>query len=198
MYNDFVEKLIEQTLRMAEKVMNEKGSCLIAIDGRCASGKSTFGAMLAERTGAPLVHMDDFFLRPEQRTPKRYKTPGENVDHERFLEEVLIPLSEGKKAAYHPFDCTVMEISEKELSADGSGLVIVEGSYSFHPDLRKYYDLKIFLHVSPEKQLERIEKRNPDKLEAFRSRWIPYEELYFSSCQVSECADAVFDTTNLF
>jgi hypothetical protein len=46
--------------------------------------------------------------------------------------------------------------------------------------------------------MERIEKRNPDKAEVFRTRWIPYEELYFSSCHVPELADVVFDTTNLF
>ena len=193
-----MEKLIEQTIVMIEKIMKKKGSCIIAIDGRCASGKSTFADLLKKRTGGSLVHMDDFFLRPEQRTKERYQTPGENVDHERFKEEVLIPLANKEKIAYHPFDCNIMEISDRELYADGSGLVIIEGSYSFHPELREYYDLKIFLHVSPEKQMERIEKRNPDKAEVFRTRWIPYEELYFSSCRISELADVVFDTTNLF
>jgi len=68
----------------------------IAIDGRCASGKSTLGAFLQKETGGNLIHMDDFFLRPEQRTKERYATPGENVDHERFYEEVLVPLQNGE------------------------------------------------------------------------------------------------------
>ena len=37
--------------------------------------------------------MDDFFLQPDQRTKERFESPGENVDHERFEEEILIPLS---------------------------------------------------------------------------------------------------------
>jgi uridine kinase len=193
-----MEKMIEKTAALIEEVMKRKGSCILAVDGRCASGKSTFGQMLKERTGGSLVHMDDFFLQPYQRTQERYSTPGENVDHERFLAEVLEPLSKGQTVRYHPFDCRAMEISEQVKEADGKGIVIVEGSYSFHPSLREYYDLKIFLHADPEKQLERIRKRNPDKVEDFRTKWIPYEELYFSSCRVSECADQVIDTTNLF
>ena len=51
--------------------------------------------------------MDHFFLRPEQRTPERLRTPGENVDHERFLEEVLCPLRAGRVFWYRPFDCSV-------------------------------------------------------------------------------------------
>ena len=42
---------------------------LVALDGRCAAGKTTLARMLGERYGWPVVHLDHFFLRPEQRTP---------------------------------------------------------------------------------------------------------------------------------
>ena len=42
--------------------------------------------------------MDDFFLRPEQRTEERLKEVGGNVDRERFLEEVARPLTNKKKS----------------------------------------------------------------------------------------------------
>ena len=48
------------------------GTVLVAIEGRCASGKSTLAAQLSEHYNCPLIHMDEFFLRPEQRTPSRY------------------------------------------------------------------------------------------------------------------------------
>ena len=83
-------------------LLAEKAACasreqpyVIAIDGRCGSGKTTLATQLSERLGANLIHMDDFFLRPEQRTPERLATPGENIDHERFLSEVLLPLRQG-------------------------------------------------------------------------------------------------------
>ena len=54
--------------------------------------------------------MDDFFLRPEQRTPERYAEPGGNVDRERFLAEVLIPLRAGETVQYRRFDCSTFTV----------------------------------------------------------------------------------------
>ena len=57
---------------------------LVAIDGRCGSGKTTLGEYLKGQLDCNLFHMDDFFLRMEQRTPDRMKETGGNVDYERF------------------------------------------------------------------------------------------------------------------
>ena len=59
---------------------------LVAIDGRCGSGKTTLGEYLKGQLDCNLFHMDDFFLRMEQRTPDRMKETGGNVDYERFYE----------------------------------------------------------------------------------------------------------------
>ena len=58
---------------------------ILALDGPCASGKTTLAGEMGRKFGWSVVHMDDFFLRPEQRTPERYALPGGNVDHERFF-----------------------------------------------------------------------------------------------------------------
>ena len=55
--------------------------------------------------------MDDFFLRPEQRTPERFSEPGGNVDRERFLSEVLLPLRQGEAVDYRRFDCATFTIA---------------------------------------------------------------------------------------
>ena len=181
-----------------ERIKASKKPVIISIDGRCASGKSTFARELAEELNADVIHMDDFYLRKEQRTPERYAEPGGNVDAERFLSEVLIPLKKGKAFTYHPFDCSVMEVSDKAVPAGEKDVTIIEGSYSQRADLRDYHDLKIFLDVRPDVQMERIRKRNPDKWEMFRDRWIPLEELYFDSCSVKDQADIVIDTSDVF
>ena len=56
----------------------------LAIEGGSASGKTTLGQILAGRYGCTVFHMDDFFLRPEQRTPARFAEPGGNVVRLRF------------------------------------------------------------------------------------------------------------------
>ncbi len=158
----------------------------VALDGRCASGKTTLAASLASELSCTLIHMDDFFLRPEQRTPERLARPGENIDHERFLTEVLIPLSKREAFSYAPFDCHTRTLGTP-VAVSPTPVVIVEGSYACHPKLRAYYDLRLFLSVPPEEQLRRIAVRNgADAVAAFRDRWIPLEEAYFSACEVEK------------
>lgn len=70
---------------------------LVALEGGSASGKTTLAALLEAVYGCSVFHMDDFFLRPEQRTPERYAQPGGNVDRERFWQEVLEPLAPGRR-----------------------------------------------------------------------------------------------------
>ena len=62
---------------------------IIAIDGRCASGKTTFTQKLANYLNAEVIHMDDFFLRNELKTKERLSEVGGNIDYERFTSEVL-------------------------------------------------------------------------------------------------------------
>ncbi len=93
-----------------QATLTQKGRVFVAIDGQCGSGKSTLAAALAERWDATLVHMDDFFLRPEQHTPARLAEPGGNVDRERFYTEALAPLQAGRDASYRPFDCHAFQL----------------------------------------------------------------------------------------
>lgn len=182
---------MEELNRRIKEVLREKGRCIISIDGRCASGKSTLGRKLSEEWNGNLFHMDDFFLRPEQRTPERYQTPGENVDHERFLEEVLIPLSEKRDFSYVPFDCDVMKLSDHSVPVKDLPVAVIEGSYSQRDDLRKYYDINAVIDIDPQLQLERLAERNPQKLQMFIDRWIPLEEMYFQTYRIYERADIV-------
>ena len=99
-------------LARIDRLLREKPRGLVAIDGKSASGKSTHASLLHEVYGAPVIHMDDFFLQPHQRTPERYASPGENVDHERFAQEVLDPLLRGEAFAYRPFLCQTLAFGE--------------------------------------------------------------------------------------
>ena len=61
---------IKEILKQEE---NTDRPILVAIDGRCGSGKTTLGEYLKGQFDCNLFHMDDFFLRMEQRTPDRMK-----------------------------------------------------------------------------------------------------------------------------
>lgn len=171
-----------------DALLARKERVLIAIDGFCGAGKTTLGEMLAERYGCTLFHVDDFFLRPEQRTEHRYAEPGGNVDYERFREEVLLPLKAGKPFAYRPFDCKTLTLKEP-VSVKPGALTVVEGSYSQHPYFEDPYDLKIFLTVDPSVQRRRILERPAFLHRQFFEKWIPMENRYFEAFQIAEKAD---------
>lgn len=157
---------------------------IVAIEGGSASGKTTLAKLLGELYDCTVFHMDDFFLRPEQRTTARRAEVGGNVDRERFLEEVLQPLRTGKPICYRRFDCTTQTLLPPE-TVTPTPLTVIEGAYSMHPDLASYYDLSLFLEISPNHQKERILKRNPSPwAERFFEEWIPMEQMYFEHMNV--------------
>ena len=187
--NDRSPEYIRPLLVRIDRLMAEQERVLVAIDGGSASGKTTLGELLQSVYACPVFHMDDFFLRPEQRTPERFSEPGGNVDRERFLSEVLLPLREGKAVDYRRFDCKTFTIAPPRRIEPGR-LNIIDGAYAMHPDLAPYYDLTVFLAVSAEKQRERILKRNaPAQAELFFDRWIPFEQRYFAALNVPERCD---------
>ncbi|MCD8250422.1 MAG: uridine kinase [Lachnospiraceae bacterium] len=191
-----MKQIAETILNKIHTIQADRERIIVAIDGRCGSGKSTLAALLQESLACDLIHMDDFYLRPEQRTAQRRIEPGGNVDYERFLAEVLLPLRAGLPFHYRPYDCSVWDFKE-EISVIPGVVTLVEGSYSCHPTLYRYYDLRIFLTVESEKQNHRILLRcGEEKATQFRERWIPLEELYFSSVPVAERCELNFDTSD--
>ena len=179
--------------RLIDRLMAEKDRVIVAVDGTSAGGKTTFSSLLAEVYDCNVFHMDDFFLREEQRTPERYAEAGGNVDRERFLDEVLLPLSKGLDVNYRKFDCKTFTVLSGE-TIPAKKLSIVEGAYSMHPSLAGYYDASVFVCSSPEIQRERIIKRNGDMAERFFNEWIPLENRYFEAFDIREKCDLVIET----
>ena len=180
--------------RRLDALLANKDRVICAIDGRAGAGKTTLAAALAARYDAAVVHADDFFPRPEQRTAARLAEPGGNLDRERLREQVLRPLArKDGRVAYRTYDCSLGRLTD-EIVLPEARLYIVEGSYSLHPELRSYYDLAVFVTTAPDTQLRRVEARDPSKLAVFRDKWIPLEELYFNTFEIARRADVIFET----
>ena len=167
------------------KRLQSKDHFILAIDGKCGSGKSTLGEQLHQLLGGNLFHMDDFYLPIEKRTKERYAQPGGNVDYERFLETVLFPLSQQKDVEYQIMDCETLTLKEP-IHIPYHQYNIIEGSYSLHPTLKSYYTDCVVLTISEEEQLKRIQKRDPDTFHMFVEKWIPLENLYFDTFHVEK------------
>ncbi|MBR1781244.1 MAG: uridine kinase, partial [Oscillospiraceae bacterium] len=68
---------------------------------------------------------------------------------------------------------------------------LVEGAYACHPALWDHYDLRLFLPVEPQVQLERLRRRCPERLGAFEEKWIPLERAYFAAYRLPERCDLI-------
>lgn len=188
----FEQEFIEKLKDMIQELLNHKDRVIVAIDGKCGSGKTSLASLLSEIYDCNVFHMDDFFLRPLQRTPERFKEIGGNVDYERFFDEVIQGLESGIPFSYRPLNCMEMAL-DPELKVFPKKLNIIEGSYSLHPTLSDHYDLKVFLTIDEDVQKLRILNRNgPEKLKRFIDEWIPRENEYFTTMRVMEQCGLVY------
>lgn len=180
-----------------DQFVKSDGAVIIGIDGSAASGKSELVKLLLGKYSCRIFHMDDYFLPEKMKTVDRLAEPGGNIHYERFLTEVMEPLSRGEKVNYQPFDCQkndYLDLTEIEPAK----INIIEGVYSFHPTLTPYYDWKILLKTNPVVQLERLKEREGKaKLKRFVEEWIPLENAYYERLAIEEQVDQVVDTSAL-
>lgn len=173
-----------------EALRGAKTPVILVMDGMSCAGKTTAARALSRRWNAPVIHMDDFYLPRELRTPARRAEPGGNVHYERFMEEVLPHLAKGEPFTYRVFDCAVMDY-RGEASVPAAGIVLVEGAYAMHPRFGDYGDVTVFFSVDPGEQRRRLARREPGNEEAYETLWVPLENAYHAACRTRERADIV-------
>ncbi|MBE6734794.1 MAG: hypothetical protein E7563_05590 [Ruminococcaceae bacterium] len=193
MQNEF-SYAVNTTVDLIKTLRNQKDRIFIAIDGMSGSGKSTFAQTLSETTKATLIHCDDFFLRPEQRTEERLSAPGGNLDTERIISEVIQPIIDGDSFAYKPFNCHIMDFDTAKIISP-EDIIILEGSYSCHPALFDFFDIHIFLSTDRLTQVSRILLRGGyNKTKEFIEKWIPMENKYFQHYNIKDKCELSFKT----
>ena len=152
-FNQILNTISEQCLY--------KSNIVISIDGMCASGKTTLALMLQKIFDARIIHMDDFFLTDNIKTPERLLEVGGNIDYDRFKNEIIMNLD--KDITYQPYNCHY-HIFDKETVLPLSAVTIIEGAYALHPKFGEYYDYAIFMMISNNQQIARIKQRNGNEM----------------------------------
>lgn len=161
---------------------------ILAIDGPCGGGKSTLASELEKELGYNVVHMDDFYLPFKERSKNWMNEIAGHVDFDRLIKNVLIPYKEHKKTNYISYDCH----SDKylnEIYIDLDKPLILEGSYSLHPKLNNFIDIKVFVDIDNDTQIKRLMKRNEKTVDLFKSMWIPFENNYFNKLKIKDLSD---------
>lgn len=181
-----MDKLIKE---LTNKLNNNK-KVIMAIDGPCASGKSSVANYLATLFPSVIYHMDDFFLPEELKTTDRLNQIGGNVYYERFEKSILSKIND-KSITYQKYSCKLNKL-ENPINSINQKLIIIEGAYSLHHRLRGYYNYKILLSVERSIQLSRLKERSPTHIyQRFINEWIPLEEIYFNSEKLEDIVDLI-------
>lgn len=176
-YDEFnkLDNLINEKLK-------EKDCIVIVIDGMSGSGKTNLANNLKDKYDARVFHMDDFYLSKD----KRKDDIAGNIDFEKFEKEIVNHIK--NDISYSSFNCSTQSFNKEE-NVPFKKVTIIEGTYSMFPKLEKYYDISIVLSIKDKKQLRRIKRRNPKKVDDFTSNWIPRENKYLSFYKIEEKAD---------
>lgn len=189
-------KDFDELLSRIDELLDRKDNAIIAIDGCSASFKTTFGEILAKRYDSNIIHIDDFYNKRTENTPKHLKTSVEgNISYPYLKEKVIDNLKENS-FSYRKFDCKTQTFLKEEVIYKNK-LTIIEGTYSLNPKLGKYYDLSIFFDLNEDMQKERIMIRNKNNFEWFISTWVRLEKVYFKHFNIKESSDIVINTSFL-
>ncbi len=173
-----------------EKLLSGHNNIILAIDGRCASGKTTLAYKLQKEFCCNVIHMDDFYLPINQRESDWQKIPAKNIDFNR-LEDIIKNISHLDSYRICPYLCSDGKFGEPILYHKNR-LTVIEGSYSCHPVLKKYYHYCVFMDITSEEQKKRLLKRNGEEgYQRFQNIWIPLEEAYFEQFSIRKKCDLV-------
>ena len=192
---DHVADAIQRTLAMNGR------SVVVALDGGSGAGKTTLGRLVQERTGAALVHLDDFYTTTVPEHGWRERSVRERLrdvfDWERACREVLAPLRAGQPARWQAFDFAggltangTYALQREATELAPAPVILLEGSYSAAPRLASMIDLSVLVQVSAAERSRRTALRDPAALlESWHAIWDEVEAYYFSQV----CPPDTFD-----
>lgn len=158
-------------------------------------GKSTLAAQIAEAVEGQIIHGDDFFAGGVEVRPEPAEQLAKVCIDRRAVASVLATLCTGQTARFHAFDWKRFDgrLREKETVVSPDGLIILEGVYSNHPELRPFLDLSVLIETSDDTRLQRLIAREGE-LTAWERQWHRAEDHYFAKLALPESFDLVIKT----
>lgn len=156
----------------------------VAIDGQSAAGKTTLASTIATVFDCNLFNTADF-MAVNKRGVLFF-------DAARFKAEICENLNKGKPFSYGVCDPETGRITSQK-TVEPRRLNIVEGAYSLHHRLRRYYELKIFMEVNPILQSKRIlEDYGEDGFRRLNTEILPRENEYIKQSGIKLNSDLVY------
>lgn len=167
---------------------------LVAIDGRSGVGKSTVAESLCQDLGAAIVAGDDFYAGGITVWRKCAEELAEICIDRAKLLAVLRELKSNRVATFFPFDWETFDgrNSDSQKTVYPEPLIILEGVYSCHPDIRSLVDCAVLLKLDDAEREMRLLTRE-GRITEWERQWHAAEEWYFDNLARQEDFDKVVD-----
>ncbi len=178
------------------KTSNQTTPCLIAIDGRSGTGKSTLSKRLGQELGASIVNGDDFYSGG-QLAEWAYRTPQDKVDYcmdwQRMRKEALEPLLRGHSAKWRTFNWnTGVGLSEQFVIRRQTAVVIVDGTFSTRKELSDIVNISVLLRLPEDIRRQRLDQREGKEfMDKWHAVWDECEDYYFKKLRTVDGVDIV-------
>lgn len=191
-------------LRQIKEKVNEKGiTMLIGLCGGSGSGKSTMIEWIKKEFPGQVsvIDMDNYYISRdelpfEERRLINYDVP-ESLDWNTMIRHIKMLMS-GENIPQPKFTFQTYERLAEAEETKPADILIVDGIFSFyHEELRKLYDLKVYVDVPSDIRLARRMLRNMKRygrkaefeIEQYFEKVKPMHERYVEPCR--EYADIV-------
>ncbi|MHA7304473.1 chorismate-binding protein [Arthrobacter sp. TMN-49] len=162
---------------------------IIAVDGRSGAGKTTIAvelaALLRRHRTVSLFHLEDIYPGWD----------GLAGGVERYIDQVLAPLSQGSPASWTAWDWEAKNDGAAR-TTDAAQVVLVEGVGSSHGRAAQFLDAVIWVDAPSQARKERALARDGETYAPFWDSWAAQEELLRSDAGSIAGADVVVDGTH--
>jgi uridine kinase len=142
---------VQTFAQLAQDIRKLETPTVIAIDGRSASGKTTFAKRLSNGLNTPLVHTDDLAWH-----------------HSFFdwwplmLEQIIMPFRAGLAIDWKP-EAWTTQGREGSIQVPQSSILILEGVGASRLELSRHIDLPIWVETNPNiAEVRGLERDGPD------------------------------------
>jgi len=163
-----------------ERLSGRPGTRWVGIDGFGAAGKSTLAREVAAQLPRSVVVAVDDFGRADI----------SGWDRDLFTAQVLQPLLAGRPARYQRWDLST-DSGNDWVEVPVGVPVIIEGVSATDERVAVPWDVTLWLDVPADVRWQRILERDPERLDRWRTDWLPSEQAYAAAQQPMARVDMV-------
>jgi uridine kinase len=186
---------------------------LVGIDGKDASGKTTFAnnlaSVLRSQTNREIIRvsLDDFFQPRAIRSHQEDQARGcydDTFDITGILNYLLLPVQSNGTYTTKIFDYkSDSSVEVVTASASSDAIFVIDGVFLQRPEFRDYWDYTVLLDVSDETAIERGAVRDTGRIgdlesarQKYIKRYIASQKIYYDECDPQKRASIVVDNTD--